>query len=445
MSIGRIAAVLRETSGLEVDALGVHHLTEAVKRLAVLSDLDLPAYADLVIADADARGLLIGELLVHETSFFRYPASFEHLAAHARARAAARPGPVRILSAACATGQEAYSVAITLLEAGLPPERIAVDAFDRSAAAVEIARAGRYERGGTRGLDPERAERWCSADTGTLTVVPAVRALVRFACGSLLGADRPFAHEAYDAVLCRNLLIYLTESARRRALTLLGDWLTPGGLLYLGHAEVLVARAEGFVPLADPGTYVCAPAPANDPRPRPFPTPTPATPASGSSSAPARPGAATRPSSPTPPTSPGRPPSTRAPADAVPSTPPPAPVALAAPAAPAAPTALSREAGVLRTARDLADAGRLDEACAVLDDEVVRGRPSADAYHLLAVVRRASGQAREADAALARALYLDPTHAGALLLAAVSAEGRGERTTAARLHARARAAVQGKE
>ncbi len=424
MSIERIAAVLRDTSGLEVDALGVHHLAEAVKRLAVLADRDVSSYADLVIADAGARGLLIGELLVHETSFFRYPASFEHLASHARARAGARPGPVRILSAACATGQEAYSAAIALLEAGIPPARVAIDAFDRSAAAIEAARAGRFERGGTRGLDPGRADRWFSADADGLTVRPSVRALVRFECGSLLGADRPFAPQTYDAVLCRNLLIYLTASARERALAILRAWLAPGGLLYLGHAEVLVARAGGFSPLGDAGTYVCT-AGSLEPAPPEAaaegrPTTERPSPAVRRSASPAR-----RISS----TAPPRPP---VPPPAVPTPP--------TSAVPAPPAGIPSEAEILREARGLADTGHLEAACAVLEEEEARGRPSADAYHLLALVRRALGRAREADEALARALYLDPAHAGALLLAA---EGRGERTVAARLHARARAAARG--
>jgi len=411
VSLERIAATLRETAGLEADALGARHLAEAVDRLQARSGLGADAYATRLAGDAGVRELLIAELLVHETSFFRYPASFHHLAAHAVARAASRPGPVRVLCAACATGQEAYSVAIALLEAGLPPERVSVDAFDRSAAAIEAAREGCFGRGGTRGLERERAARWFEERDGTLTVLPAVRALVRFESGSLLDDDRPFARATYDAVMCRNLLIYLTADARRRALATVRTALAPGGVLYLGHAEVLVARAEGFAPAGGSATYACLPSPPETARAAP-PGPR----------APRRPDAAVG--------------VLRAP---TPSRPAPSVVATVVPV-----PALARKADVLQTVRDLADAGRLEEACALLEAEMARGRPGADHFHLLALVRRAAGKAREADEALGRALYLDPSHPGALLLAAVAAEGRGERNVAARLHARARAAVEGK-
>jgi len=413
VSLDRIANVLRKTAGLEADALGARHLAEAVRRMQARAGIDDEAYVARVATDVGARELLIGDLLVHETSFFRYPASFRHLAELAVARAAARPGPVRVLSAACATGQEAYSAAIALLEAGLPPERVAVDAFDRSEEAVATARAGRYDRGGRRGLDAERTARWFEDDAGTLSVVPAVRAVVRFATGSLLDPERPFAHGTYDAIFCRNLLIYLTAEARRRALSILRTWLAPDGVLYLGHAEVLVARAEGYLPLASAATYACVTTSAEGAPP----------------AAPAGPVARRRPEPAT------APPRARAPSKW-------APAASTHPVpAPKAPTPTAPD--VLVKVRTLADAGRLEEACALLEAEVAHGRPRADHFHLLALVRRAAGRAREADAAISRALYLDPTHAGALLLAAVAAEGRGERTVAARLHARARAAIAG--
>lgn len=415
MSNDRIAAVLRETAGLEADALGARHLAEAVRRMMARAGIDAESYAARIAADAATRELLIGDLLVHETSFFRYPESFRNLASLAAARTSTRPGPFRVLSAACATGQEAYSAAIALLEAGLPPERVSIDAFDRSEAAIATARAGRYDRGGKRGLDAERAARWFTTGDGTVEVLPDVRALVRFETGSLLALDRPFQSTTYDAVFCRNLLIYLTEDARRRALSILRAWLAPDGVLYLGHAEVLVARAQGFAPLSGAATYACVEATL------PVARPTAAAP---------RPHASSR-------AAPAAPPRVaNAPKSAVPTPP--------SPKSPAPKPPTPKLSDPLLEARTLADAGRLDEACALLETEVSHGRPSADHYHLLALIRRAAGQARESDEALSRALYLDPTHAGALLLAAVAAEGRGERAVAARLHARARAAITGK-
>ena len=403
MSLARIAAALRADEGLEVEAVGARHLGDAVGRLRAQAGVDEHAFAELVTADAEVRERLIGELLVHETSFFRYPASFSHLAAHVVAAAAARPGCVRVLSAACATGQEAYSIAITMLEAGLPPERVAVDAFDRSHSAIRTARTGIYGPGGARGLGTERAARWFACEGDERSILPQVRGLVRFEVASCLDDDRPFAPRAYDAIFCRNLLIYLTEAARPRVLEALRASLVPGGVLYLGHAEVLVARAEGFQPLSGAGVYACVVKPTTAQPPAPTVARTP----SRRNDPPAR---------------------TQVP-----------------PAAPVhdAPVVVSG-ADVLCDARALADAGRLPEACALLEADVARGRSDADHFHLLALVRRAAGNSLGADDALGRALYLDPSHVGALQLASVAAEGRGERSIAARLAARARAAAAGK-
>ena len=79
MSFQRIAATLRETAGLEADALGARHLADAVGRLRIRAGIDADAYADLVAGEGEARERLIAELLVHETSFFRYPAAFDSL------------------------------------------------------------------------------------------------------------------------------------------------------------------------------------------------------------------------------------------------------------------------------------------------------------------------------------------------------------------------------
>ncbi len=414
MSLERIAATLRETTGLEAGALGAGHLAEAVERLRARACMGTEAYAGLVAADARARELLIAELLVHETSFFRYAPSFRHLASLAVVRAAARPGPVRVLSVACATGQEPYSAAIALLEANLSPERVSVDAFDRSPSAIEQALVGRYGGGGTRGLDAARASRWFEDQAGTLSILPSVRALVHFETGSLLDEKRPLPRQAYDAVFCRNLLIYLTQAARRRALTILRASLAPGGVLYLGHAEIGLARAGGFAPIEGTVSYACHAGPAEA-----------AWPAAAERHA--------RHRRPEPETLPMR---AQAPW---------APVPVSSVGdVPVTAAAVPEETDVLFAAREHADAGRLLEACAILEARAARGRPVADHYHLLALLRRASGRTREADEALARALYLDPSHAGALLLAAVAAEGRGERAMASRLVARARAAVVGK-
>jgi len=410
-----VTRVLERRAGLEALAVGEAVVAAAVDARRRVYDESVDAYAARVDDDAAERTRLVADLLVHETSFFRYPASFDALAAFLAPRAAA--APVRVLHLACATGQEPLSAAMAALEAGLPEARLAIDAVDVSADAVAHARTARYQGGALRGLSIERRERWFAHDAGGWRALPVLRDRVRYAVGDALEPDVA-AVGTYDAVFCRNLLVYLTASARERVLGHVRRLLRDDGRLFVGHAEVLVARGAGFVPADHEGAFSCAPAapagahdaaaPAGVAAPAPGPRPVAPRAAVGLPGAKARPAAsarALRPGAPRPPAEASR-------------------------------AAASRGEALAR-ARAAADAGRLDEARALVEEAVRAGPPSADAYHLLAVVCRAAGAARPAEEALKRALYLDPGHRDALWLAALAATERGDRAGAARLRARA--------
>lgn len=417
-----VARWLAETVGLDVVALGVASVDDAVeRRRARLGDRE-EAYVARLADDPQEQRDLVADVLVHETSFFRYPASFDLLATTLRTRAAARPGPVRVLAVGCATGQEPLSVVMALFEAGVAPERVEVDARDLSAPAVEHARCGRYERGGLRGLAPARLARWFVSDGTAWCVLPAVLERVRFGVSNALDAPDPSSVVPYDAVLCRNLLVYLTPEARVRVFAHLRRVLHDDGLLLVGHAELAAARDAGFEFVDDAGAFACRP-PALLPLPSPPCLPPP--PSSPMSSAPG-----TRPA-PTP--APARP----ARGDRVAAVRPHGRAEAAS-----ASVARAAEDPVVAAARRAADAGHLDDARARLEELVRAGPPSADAYHLLAVVHRAQGRVRETAEALSRALYLDPAHRDALQLAAMAADERGDRAAADRL--RARAAARGR-
>ncbi|MBL9089147.1 MAG: methyltransferase domain-containing protein [Planctomycetia bacterium] len=410
MSRSSVTRVLERRAGLEAGAVGEAAVAAAVDARRRRFGESVDAYAARVEDDAAERTRLVADLLVHETSFFRYPASFDVLAAFLAPRAAASAAPVRILHLACSTGQEPLSAAMAALEAGVPEARLAIDAVDVSAEAVAHARAARYEGGALRGLSIERRERWFAHDAGGWRALPVLRDRVRYAVGDALEPDLAAAG-AYDVVFCRNLLVYLTASARDRVLGHVRRLLRADGRLFVGHAEVLVARGAGFVPADHEGAFSCAPAAVPSPAEvAPAAVVAPPRPrgvaprgAVGVPGAKARSAASARASR----TPAGRPPS-------------------AAPAGEA-----------LSLARAAADAGRLDEARARVEEALRRGPPSADAYHLLAVVCRAAGASRPAEEALKRALYLDPGHRDALWLAALAATERGDRAGAERLRARA--------
>lgn len=163
-----------------------------------------------------------------ETWFFRYPASFEHLR-----RQAARRSHFRIASLGCACGAEAFSIAAALEEI----TRASIVAIDSSAAEVAAARAGRLRPMSVRGDLPSWARKPWTKDGDAIVVRSALRERVDFREHDALAGDLRRVFGEFDAVFCRNLLIYFDEHDRRRLGEAIASILRPGGWLYLGHAE----------------------------------------------------------------------------------------------------------------------------------------------------------------------------------------------------------------
>lgn len=213
-----------------------------------------------VSADAIAAALASGRdprlsdavveaLLNHETSFFRDPNMFRILLDGALPRLiAARPErTLRIWSAGCSTGQEAYSIAMALDGmAALAGWTIDIVATDVSAIAVAQARAGRYTQFEIqRGLPARQMVQWFDGCDDLWCAQPALRAQVRFHVLSLL--DAPPLPGRFDIVLCRNVLFYFAEAARRRAFERLAGAVAPDGILMLGAGETATGQTGRFV------------------------------------------------------------------------------------------------------------------------------------------------------------------------------------------------------
>ncbi len=196
--------------------------------------------------DADARRELIGLLTTNFTAFFRHPWHFDLAAEHAL-WAAHRRGRARLWSAAAATGEEPYSLAMSLLEVFRrddPP--VSVLATDIDAGALEVAREGEYDEAAVAPVEDVRRGRFFrAAGPGRWRVAAEPRRLVAFREMSL--ADPSWRVEGpFDVVLCRNVLMYLEDSRRRAALERIAAVLAPDGLLLLDPAEHLGGAARLF-------------------------------------------------------------------------------------------------------------------------------------------------------------------------------------------------------
>ena len=193
---------------------------------------------------------LAAELTVGETFFFRHPEQFDALRVDllpSMVRRARSTG-LRALSAGCASGEEAYTLAITLHRAGLTAQGVdwQVLAVDVNPAALARAAAARYGEWSLRATPPELRELWFRAvEPGVWTPLPAIRERVRFEPRQLGQPDAAFwTPDRFDIIFCRNVLMYLAPTALRQAIQHLVGALAPGGVLFLGHAETLRGQSE---------------------------------------------------------------------------------------------------------------------------------------------------------------------------------------------------------
>ena len=213
-----------------------------------LQALHLPRFLDYYLQlqrDPNGERRKLAELVTNnETYFFREAQQFEALFAET-ARQPERGRPLRLLCAGCSSGEEAYTLAILgRYGAGRPVE---VDAFDLDAGRIEMARRAEYGRSSLRALVPEQVERWftpLAPDRWSLR--PAHRAGVRFAWGNILDPATFPPGAPYDAIFCRNVVIYFSEAALRSAVRHFAAVLRPGGLLFLGVAESIIGLSSHF-------------------------------------------------------------------------------------------------------------------------------------------------------------------------------------------------------
>ena len=386
---------LRETIGLDVASVGSGMVQRAVRHRMRSLGLKRPEdYLGFLKRSRTEWQELVESVVVTETWFFRDPepiGAFVRLALEdwLPARNAA---PLRLLSVPCSSGEEPFSLAMALLDAGVPADRFEIEAVDISARALARAGRGIYGRNSFRGKDLAFRNRYFQPSTEGFVLDPAVRHCVRFYQGNFLNDAFLTGAASYDFIFCRNLLIYFDPLMRRKALDKVERLLAPGGLLFVGPVEQPLVIERGFLLAGIPMAFACRKAPhgARQQRPR-----SPAKAAGAGSSLQFRsqlPPYAQRGRQPPPP--------------------------------PPSETSLSPRTD-LDTARRLADAGHLQEAAEMCEAHLRENRASAQAYYLLGLVRDASGEPGAMDC-YRRALYLDPHHYESLLQMTLLLQNNGD-------------------
>lgn len=410
--IERIEELLKQLIGLHVSSIGRTAVERAMQqRMRDTRLADEGDYWRRVSADRAEQCALIDAVIVPETSFFRYPESYDALAREAVARYDGTP--LRILSLPCATGEEPYSIAMAILDAGLPPGAFRIEAVDVSQRVLEHARAARYAERAFRGRDAAAA--YFDVDGEDYVVAEPVRSSVGFRSGNLLDERLPASvGGAFDFVFCRNLLIYFDAPTRARAIDALKRLTRPDGLLFVAPAEAGLLTEAGMRSVGGVQSVAFGHALAAEHSTAPAPLPAPVVPKLV---------ARLRRPAPSP-----------LPVRGTPRWP--------VPATPSAP-AVGKD--VFAQAVALADGGRLVEARAAFERILEVDGPSAEAYFWLGLLADQAGDAARAHDHYRKALYLDPTHVEALghLAALLAARGDAAGARALRLRAGAVEKAQG--
>lgn len=240
--VGRIVEIVRASTAMDLGAYKPSAVQRSVaRRMRVRRDASLDRYLGVLAERPDECARLARAVHVGVTSFFRDRAAFEALrdALRVRLLASAADAPVRAWCPACATGEEAYSLAILLRElldeiGSSAPVR--VFASDIDASAIARARAGVYPRSVAAAVGRRRLRRWFVRTGSSYTVGPTVRNTMLFVQQDVL-RHPPFSR--LDLVSCRNLLIYLRPEAQANLLETIRRALRPDGLLLLGASETL--------------------------------------------------------------------------------------------------------------------------------------------------------------------------------------------------------------
>lgn len=437
---------LKTTMGLDAEAVGpgvVERAVAARMRALALSEAD--AYWRRLLAQPLEQQELIEAVVVPETWFFRGVEAFDALArASAPALAAPARAPLRLLSLPCSTGEEPYTLAMALLDAGWTPERLRIDAYDISERALAKAGHAVYGANSFRGRDLRYRERHFRAlGHGRWQLSEQARGCVRFHRANVLDLDFLPREATYDAVFCRNLLIYFDPETQVRTIGVLARSLAADGLLFVGAAETGLLLSLGYASAQIPMAAAfrrqrTAPAPASVPEPWRAPTLAPLPAARAKPAAVAAGGAANLSGAKT--SLAGQ---TAVSAPAVRSA---ATGATALSGRRAAATAAAAPLGsaldsaldsALERARRLADGGDFAQAAQLCRAHLDAHGPSADALCLLGVIHGAGGDDAAAEECLRKALYLQPDHAESLMHLALLLDSKGDAAGARLMRQRA--------
>lgn len=250
--------LLRQTIGLDTASIGCPAIERALQSRMMACQLESESeYLEHIHTDKLELQELVETVVVPETWFFRDREAFTAMTRMVREEwLPTHPeGVLRLLNLPCSTGEEPYSAAIALLDAGIPARRFEIDAIDISSRALRQAQRAIYGKNSFRGNDYSFRDRHFETLTQGYRLSEEVRGQVHFQHDNLFSTDFLSRKTIYDVIYCRNLLIYFDSATQKHAIQILMGMLAPNGALFLGPSETSLAPRDNFVSMKVPMAF----------------------------------------------------------------------------------------------------------------------------------------------------------------------------------------------
>ena len=248
----KIESILQERMGVAASILGSNEMARSIEKRRLACKLpDLQTYLQKLQTSAQELDELIELVIVPETWFFRDTKPFIFLENYIKSEWTLNKSKssLRLLSIPCCTGEEPYSIAMTLLNAGLSPNQFLIDAVDISKKSLIKAQQGLYSRNSFRGDDLAFRSHYFIEVGDKFQLCDRVKNTVNFIHGNLVASDCLSDKSPYDLIFCRNVLIYFEQKERQRSMVNLERLLADRGLIFVGHAETGQVSSSIFEPM----------------------------------------------------------------------------------------------------------------------------------------------------------------------------------------------------
>lgn len=251
-----ISDILQQRCGIDYTILGKATIETLVKNRRMECNIaSNEEYFERLLSSDEEFDAFVEGLLVPETWFFRDKEPFTWLDSWLQNVKDSKPF-LRILCAPCATGEEAYSIAMTLIDNGWSPQNFKIQAIDLSEKFLEQAKLGHYKEKSFRDTPfKEKPQHFDILEEGIFSVKEHLRQSINFTKGNLANPLFLMDQHPFDVIFLRNVLIYFTEKARGKLLSAIDRLLVPDGILILGHADNISTITDKFQPVGPPRAF----------------------------------------------------------------------------------------------------------------------------------------------------------------------------------------------